>query len=136
MFMSNYMPVWEKLPWNWSTIGIIHFFHYLFCGNINQEHNFLPDCAFGPFTYVYYENCMSGFSTFVLNVSNSAILCLDQCQIKIFCSAQNQLSLVPTWLAVHELSMLAAVDLHVSNMGKWGVWAKTSKWKDQNLLIY
>ena len=25
--------------------------------------------------------------------------------------------------------------LYYSSMGKWGVWAKTSKWKNQNLLI-
>ena len=23
-----------------------------------------------------------------------------------------------------------------SGIGKWGVWAKTSKWKNENLLIY
>ena len=30
-----------------------------------QEHNLLPGCAFGPFTYVCYENCMTCFSAFL-----------------------------------------------------------------------
>ena len=42
-----------------------------FYENINQEHNLLPDCAFELFTYAYCENCMSGFSAFVLNLRKS-----------------------------------------------------------------
>ena len=37
----------------------------------NQEHNLMSDCDFGPFIYVWCENCMSGFSTFVLDLSKS-----------------------------------------------------------------
>ena len=33
-----------------TILGIFHFFYYLFNENINQEHNLLPDYAFGPFT--------------------------------------------------------------------------------------
>ena len=36
---------------------------------INQEHYLLPDRACGSFTYVYCENCMPGFSVFVLYIS-------------------------------------------------------------------
>ena len=36
----------------------------------------MPDCAFGPFTYVCCKNCMSGFSTFVLNLSKSGNILL------------------------------------------------------------
>ena len=39
--------------------------------NINQEHNLLPEYTFEPFTYVCCENCMPGFSAFVLNLSKS-----------------------------------------------------------------
>ena len=39
---------------------------------MNQEHNLLPGCAFGPFTYVYCENCISYFSAFVPNLSKSS----------------------------------------------------------------
>ena len=59
-----------------SEIGVeflvfFTFFHYFFNENINQGHNLLPDCAFGPFTYVYCENVMSDFSGFILNMSKS-----------------------------------------------------------------
>ena len=69
--MFNSCQSEKKYP----EIGVkLVFFTFLinfFCGNINQEHNLLPDCAFGSFTYVYCENCMSGFSAFILNLSNS-----------------------------------------------------------------
>ena len=42
------------------------FFINFFYENINQEHNLLPDCASGTFTYVCCENCMPGFFAFVL----------------------------------------------------------------------
>ena len=68
----------KKYTWNCSKIlGIFHFFYELFYENINQEHNLgMPDCAFGPFTYVCCKNCMSGFSTFVLNLSKSGNILL------------------------------------------------------------
>ena len=57
---------------------------------MNQEHNLLPDCAFGPFTYVCCEILLQAslpsFLTWVILV----IFCLDQCQMEIFCSAQYQ----------------------------------------------
>ena len=46
--------------------------------NTNQEHNLLPDRVFGPFTYAYCENLMSGFFAFVLNLSEPGNI-LDQC---------------------------------------------------------
>ena len=47
------------------------FFISFFYENINQEHNLLPDCAFGPFPCVCCKNCMSGYSAFVLSLSKS-----------------------------------------------------------------
>ena len=57
--------------WNRSKIGILHFFYERFCRSINQEHKLLPVFAFSPFTYVYCENCLSGFYVFILNLSKS-----------------------------------------------------------------
>ena len=59
----NYISVWEKYIWNWSKINqliksIIH------CQTVPME-------CLG--TYVCSENCMSGFSAFVLNLSTSGI---------------------------------------------------------------
>ena len=56
------------------TFFLFFFFHFFFYENINQVHNLLPDCAFGPFTCAYCENFMLGFSAFVLNLS-LAIFC-------------------------------------------------------------
>ena len=57
-----------------SKIGV-EFANFLFFINVyentNQEHNLLPGCTFGPFTYVYCENFMSGFFTFVLNLTKT-----------------------------------------------------------------
>ena len=72
-----WFSVWEKYIWNWSKIiGLFHFFHYLFYQNVNQEHNVLSGCACGAFTYVCCENCMSGFSAFVLDLSKSGNILL------------------------------------------------------------
>ena len=68
------------------------FFITFFYQNINQEHNLLSDCACGMSTYVFCENCVSGFSVFVLNLS-LAIFCLDQLTEIVF-PDQHQLSLV------------------------------------------
>ena len=70
--MSVLLQFEKKYTWSWGKIlCIFHFSHLLFYENINQEHNLLPDCAFGPFTYGCCKNCMSGFSAFVLNFSKS-----------------------------------------------------------------
>ena len=94
VWVFNYMSFWEK-------------------AFINQEHNLLPDCAFGPFTFVCCENCMSGFSTFVLNLSKSGNI-LFRSMLNgncLFSSAS--LSLVGDNSLVHELRMIAAVELHL-----------------------
>ena len=46
-------------------------FHFNFFMKIfiNQEHNLLHDCSFWP--DAFFENCMSCFSAFVLNLSKS-----------------------------------------------------------------
>ena len=64
------MPVSKKVLWNWSKIGLFHFFQYLFCGKINQEHNLLPDCAFGPFTYDRYHRLL----TYIVKILRQASL--------------------------------------------------------------
>ena len=69
--MPNSYQSEKKYPEIGVKLIFFTFFINFFCGNINQEHSLLPDCAFGPFTYVYCENCMSDFSAFVLNLSKS-----------------------------------------------------------------
>ena len=91
------------------------FFINFFYENINQEHNLLPDCALGPFTYVCCENCMSGFSAFILNLSKSGNILFRSMPNRNY-SAQHQLSLVGdnALVMVHELRVMAAVELHVN----------------------
>ena len=47
----------------------------------------MSDCAFGPFTYACCKNCMSGFSAFVLNVSESGNFFLVSNGNRLFNSA-------------------------------------------------
>ena len=77
----------KKYTWNWSKIlCIFHFFLYLFYENINQEHNLLPDCAFGPLMYVAKIVCQASLPLFLTWVS-LAIFCLEKCQMEIVSSA-------------------------------------------------
>ena len=69
--------------------------------------------AFGPFTYVCCENCMLGFSAFVLNLSKSGNILFRSVPKRNFCPAQHQLSLVGDNSVVHELRVIAAVESHV-----------------------
>ena len=78
---------------------------------INQDHNLLPDCAFG--LYVCCENCMSGFSACVLNMSKSAIFLFRSMPNGNWLFSTASLSLVNNSL-VHELGVMAAVVLHVN----------------------
>ena len=39
--------------------------------DLYSSDNLLPDCAFGPFTYVCCKSCMSSSSAYVLNLSKS-----------------------------------------------------------------
>ena len=78
---------------------------------INQDHNLLPDCAFG--LYVCCENCMSCFSAFVLNMSKSAIFLFRSMPNGNWLFSTASLSLVNNSL-VHELGVMAAVVLHVN----------------------
>ena len=61
----------------------LEFFTFFIFENINQEYNLLPDCAFGSFTYVCWENCMSGFSAIVLNLTS------EKRQVENVCSVQH-----------------------------------------------
>ena len=47
----------KKYIWNWSKIGIFHFFIRFFCGNINQEYKLLPLplCVFGSFIWILWK---------------------------------------------------------------------------------
>ena len=79
---------------------------------INQEYSLLPDCAFGP--DVRCENCMSGLSAMVLNLSKSVNI-LFRCQMEIACSVVSSasLSLEGDNSMVHELRVITAVKLNV-----------------------
>ena len=87
----------------------INFFTKTF---INKEHNLLLDFAFGPFTYVCCENCMSDFTAYVLNLSKSISFRSMPNGNCLFSSAS--LSLVGDNSPVHELRVMAAVELHVN----------------------
>ena len=76
---------------------------------INQDHNLLPDCAFGP--YVRCENCVSGFSAFVLNMSKSGNILFRSMPNGNWLFSSASLPLVDNSL-VHELGVMAAVVLH------------------------
>ena len=52
MFISCQSEI--KYPEIGVKLIFFTFFHLLFRGNINQKHSLLPDCAFGPFTYMQY----------------------------------------------------------------------------------
>ena len=73
-----------------------------------------PDCAFGPFTYVCCENCMSGFSTFVLNLSKSGNIFFSSMPNGNYLLSSASLSLVGDSSLVHELRVMAAVELSVN----------------------
>ena len=91
------------------------FFISFFYENINQEHNLLPDCAFGPFPCVCCKNCMSGYSAFVLSLSKSDNISFRKMPngICLFCSASWSLvGEITQW--VHELRVMAAVELHLN----------------------
>ena len=78
---------------------------------INQDHNLLPDCAFGP--YVRCENCVSGFSAFVLNMSKSGNILFRSMPNGNWLFSSASLPLVDNSLG-HELGVMAAVVLHVN----------------------
>ena len=104
----------EKYIWNWSkTLGIACLFNLWI--NVNEEYNLMSDCAFGPFTYACYKNCMSGFSAFVLNVSKSGNIFFGvkwklsvQLSIIFVISRRDNSSLV------HELWVTSAVEQNVN----------------------
>ena len=82
----------------------------------NQEHNLLPECNVGPFTYVYLKIVCQTSVPSILNLSKSGnILFIDQCQMEIFCSTHHQLSLVlGDNSLVHELRVMVAADVHIN----------------------
>ena len=78
----------------------------------NQQDNNLPlDCAFGSFTYVCCENCMSIFSAFVLNLSKSGSILFRSMPNENCLFSSTSFLLVGDKSLVHEL---AAVELHVN----------------------
>ena len=78
---------------------------------INQGHKLLPDCAFGP--YVCCENCVSGFSAFVFNLSKTGNILFRSMQNgNCLFSSASLLLVGDTWL-VHELRKMTAVEQHV-----------------------
>ena len=79
---------------------------------VNQKDNNLPlGCAFGPFTYVCCENCMSIFSAFVLNLSKSGSILFRSMPNENCLLSSTSFLLVGDKSLVHEL---AAVKLHVN----------------------
>ena len=67
-------------------IGVKFFVFFTFFinyENINQEHNLLPDCAFGPLRYAAKLVCRASLPSFLTWVS-LAIFCLEKCQMEIF----------------------------------------------------
>ena len=50
-------------------LGFFSFINFFIKALINQEHYLLPGRACGSFTYACCENCMPGFSVFLLNIS-------------------------------------------------------------------
>ena len=116
MFVFNSCQSEKKYPEIGVKLVFFTFFINFFCANMNQEHGLLPDCAFGPFTQVYCENCMPGFSAFVFNLSKSGNILFRLIPGNLF---SVQLSINCHWYLgdnslVHELRVMADVDVHVN----------------------
>ena len=67
------------------------------------------------FTYVCFENCMSGFSAFDLNSSKSGNILFRSMANGNFLFSSASFSLVGKNSLVHELRVMAAVELHVNS---------------------
>ena len=90
----------EFLVWfSVSSVSLTFFMKIL----INQEHNLLPDRACGP-----------GFSAFVLNLSKSGNILFRSMPKGNCLFSSASLSLVGDNSLVHELRVIAAVELHVN----------------------
>ena len=100
----------KKYTWNGSKIlGIVYFF--LLWININQEYNLMSGFAFGPSIYPCCKNCMSGFTAFVLNVSNSGnILFSVKWKLSIQLSIIFVIGRRYNSSLVHELWVMPSVD--------------------------
>ena len=87
--------------------GIFHF-HYISFKNINQEHNLLPDCA-----------CLCALDCFLLLLSILKLLSLVIFPVRLMPNGNCLLSsafllLVADNALVHELRVVAAVELHLN----------------------
>ena len=89
------------------------FFINFFYKNINQEHNLLPDCAFGLLMYVAKLLCQASLPLFLTWVS-LAIFCLEKCQMEIASSASLSLVGEITHWCMNFVWMMAAIELHVN----------------------
>ena len=99
-FVWVYDYIWEKYIWIWRKIIVfsLTFFINFFMETLLETIIYWQTVSLESLaTYVCCENCFTGFSAFVLNLSKSGNILFRR--MANVCSAQHQLSLVgDNWL--------------------------------------
>ena len=108
----------KKYIWNWSKIGIFLFLLTFFVETLDKSINY---CQSVPLDHllicIHYENCMSGFSAFFLNLSKSDNILFRSMSNGNFLFSSASI-VIGRYLGenslVHELRVMAAVELHAN----------------------